>query len=422
VAAISRGELNQRIDPTTADEIGSLAGAFNHMAARLFQQRTALEVAHGELGRQFEELADLKSYTDSIVGSLTSGLVTLDLEGRVVTLNPAAELLAGLFAPEVAGRYCSEVLAHAPEVVELLMETLATRTGVGGVALKLRRRNQSSIDVDFSTAPLKGVEGKDLGVIGVFHDVTALRELEGQLRRSDRLAALGTMAAALAHEVKNPLTSLRTFTRLAPRKLGDPRFLETFERVVPRELERINGIVEQLLQLARPMPLRFEPVPLTGLLENVLELFLNQIEAKQIVVERRFAHDVPPVEADREHVYQALVNVVANALESMEPRGRLTLRIAWSGHGDAVPRVRRRSLGRGVRIEIEDTGAGIAADAADRVFNPFFTTKSHGTGLGLALAHKIIEDHGGTITFRDAPRRGTIFSICLPLRVERPRG
>ncbi|MBI4242033.1 MAG: HAMP domain-containing protein [Candidatus Rokubacteria bacterium] len=417
-AAISRGELNQRIDPTTSDEIGHLAIAFNHMTTQLLEQRTALEAAHAELRHRFEELADLKSYTDSILGSITSGIVTLDLDGRVVTLNPAGELLTGLFAAEVSARYCTEVFAHSPEVVEILMETLASRTAMARFSLTLRRRNGTSLPVEISTAPLKGADGKDLGVVGVFRDVTPVRELEEQLRRSDRLAALGTMAAGLAHEIKNPLTSLRTFTWLAPRKLEDERFRETFQRVVPRELERINGIVERLLQLARPMQFSFTPVRFPVLLNRILELYANEIETKQISVERQYARDLPPIQADEEHLYQALVNLVANALEAMPPGGRLTLRAGWGEGADVFVPSRQRTLNRRVTVEVEDTGRGIPLSEADKVFTPFFTTKAGGTGLGLALTHKIIEDHGGTISFRSTAGASTTFRIVLPLTPE----
>ncbi len=413
--AISRGELNQQIEPATSDEIGQLALAFNHMAAQLFQQRTALEAAHAELRHRFEELADLKSYTDNILGSLISGIVTLDLEGRVVTLNPAAELLTGHFAAEVTGRYCTEVFAHAPEVVEILMESLGSRTGMSAVPLTLRRRNGASVPVEISTAPLKGVEGKDLGVVGVFRDVTVVRELEEHLRRSDRLAALGTLAAGLAHEIKNPLTSLRTFTRLVPRKFEDEGFRQTFQRVVPRELERINGIVEQLLQLARPARLVFKPVRIPLLLQRVLDLYANQIEAKGIAVERQYARDLPAIQADPEHLYQAFVNLVANALDAMGTRGRLTLRTGWHSGESSVPLSRRGAPNRSVEVEVEDTGTGIPPSEADKVFNPFFTTKEGGTGLGLAVTHKIIDHHGGTISFRSSPGVGTTFRVLLPL-------
>ncbi|HEU5320775.1 MAG TPA: HAMP domain-containing protein, partial [Methylomirabilota bacterium] len=272
-AAISRGDFRQRIEPSTEDEIGRLAVAFNHMATQLFQQRSALEEANTELRRRLEEVADLKTYTDNILASLTNGIVTIDLEGRIVTLNPSAELMTGFFAGEVVGRYCTEVFAQTPEVGEILMETLAARVGVQGAPFTLRRRNGRALHVEFSTAPLKAGEGKDLGVVGVFRDLTVLRELEHRLRRSDRLAAVGTLAAGLAHEIKNPLTSLLTFSRHLTRRFEDEQFRVRFQSVVPRELERINGIVERLLELARPPRLQFTTVRLPGLLDRVLELY-----------------------------------------------------------------------------------------------------------------------------------------------------
>ena len=407
-AAVSRGDLNQRIEPATADEIGRLALTFNHMTAQLLQQRTALEDAHTQLSRRFLELADLKSYTDSILSSLTTGVVTIDLEGRVVTLNPAGELLTGFFAGEVAGRYCTEVFAKVGEVGDVLMETLASRRPLSGIAVTLMRRNGVSLPVELSTAPLKGSDGKDLGVVGVFRDLTAVRALEHRLQRSDRLAALGTLAAGLAHEIKNPLTSVLTFSRHLSRRFGDETFREKFQKVVPRELERINEIVERLLELARPARLHFTVVRLPALLDSVLELYGNEIEAKRTTVVREYARDVPAIHADENAIYRAFVNLVANALDAMPPHGRLTLRLGW-----ADPAVRPGHRRR-VRIEVEDTGAGIPLPERDRIFNPFYTTKEGGTGLGLALTHKIIEEHGGTIDVASTPGVGTTFRVVLP--------
>lgn len=416
VSAISRGDLNQRIEPATADEIGQLAVAFNHMAAQLFEQRSALEEAHGELRQRFEELHDVKSYTDSILRSLTGGIVTVDLDGRIVTLNPAAELLTGYFAGEAAGRYCTEVFAQTPEIGELLMETLATRAGVAGVPVPFKRRNGSALEVEFSTGPLRAGEGKDLGVVGMFRDLTAVRELESQLRRSDRLAAIGTLAAGLAHEIKNPLTSLLTFSRHLERRFEDERFREKFQRVVPRELERINAIVERLLELARPTELALEPVRLPALLERVVELYDNEIDTKQVQVSREYARDLPRVQADAEALYRVFVNLIGNALDAVGRGGHIVLRAGWSDGGAlAVGRAGRRG-GRWLHVEIQDDGPGIAPADADRIFTPFFTSKEAGTGLGLAITHKIIEDHGGVIDFRSAPAGGTVFRMLLPLR------
>jgi PAS domain S-box-containing protein len=265
-AAISRGELDQRIAADTSDEIGRLALAFNHMASELLQQRTALTAAHAELELRFAELSDLKSYTDHIMGSLTSGIVTLDLEGRVVTLNPAAEALTGCQLAGVRGRPCGEAFAHLPGLADLLDRTRATRVRSALVAVTLARPHGPPVEVELTATPLRGGEGRDLGVLAVLRDLTAVRQLEEQLRRSDRLAALGTLAAGLAHEIKNPLTSLLTFSRHLSRRFGDERFRVRFQNVVPRELERINGIVDGLLRLARPASLNLSMVRIPPLL------------------------------------------------------------------------------------------------------------------------------------------------------------
>ena len=411
--AIARGDLAQRIETESDDEIGRLAATFNHMATELAHRRAALETANTELRRGLEQLVDLKSYTDNILTSLATGIVTVDLEGRVVTLNPAAELMTGFFAGEVRGRYCTEVFSHTPDVAELLMETLANHVAVPGVTLTLRRRNGRTVPVELSTAPLRGAEGKELGALGAFRDLTRVRQLEDRLRRSDRLAALGEMAAGLAHEIKNPLTALLTFSRHLTRRFDDPDFRDKFQAVVPRELERINLIVERLLELSRPPRVAFKPLRLPAVLERTLELYAERVEAQDIQVTREWGRDLPSIWADHEALYRAFVNLVANALDAMPRGGRLTVRAAWTD-GEMVG----RGGGRRVAVEIEDTGSGIQADDLDRVFNPFFSTKDGGTGLGLALTHKIVEEHGGSIDVRSTRGAGATFRIVLPLMPE----
>jgi signal transduction histidine kinase len=213
---------------------------------------------------------------------------------------------------------------------------------------------------------------------------------------------------------------LLTFSRHLERKFDDEQFRRNFQSVVPRELERINRIVEQLLELARPTRLQFKPVRLSPLLDRVLELYANQIEGKAILVVRHYARDLAPLWGDQEALYQALVNIVTNALEAMAPGGRLTLRLGWGDTDEVIVGRRHAVTSRRVKIEIEDTGPGIPPSAADRIFNPFFSTKEGGTGLGLALTHKIVEDHGGAIDFRSVPGGGTSFRIVLPLIPDAP--
>jgi two-component system sensor histidine kinase AtoS len=416
VAAISRGDLSHRIETASSDEIGQLALAFNHMANELSAERTALQAAHAELERRFAELSDLKSYTDHVFGSLTSGIVTLDLDGRVVTLNPAAESLTGVRLADVRGRPGSEAFAHMPELSELLTRALITRMGEAVVSASLTRPGAPPSQVELTSEPLRGAEGKDLGVVAVLRDLTKVRQLEEQLRRSDRLAALGTLAAGLAHEIKNPLTSLLTFSRHLSRRFGDERFRERFQNVVPRELERINAIVDGLLRLSRPSRLTLSRVIVPDLLEQVLDLYGNQLDAKQIKLVREYSPALPAIDADREQLYQAVGNLVTNALDAMPDGGTLTVRTDFSDAGaTAFVAPGRWFASQRIRIEIADTGAGISPVQSAHVFDPFFTTKRSGTGLGLAIVHKIVEDHGGSIVFRPAPGGGTVFTVLLPL-------
>jgi PAS domain S-box-containing protein len=420
--AISRGDLAQRIEAVGSDEIGGLALAFNHMASQLLQQRTALEAAHAELEQRFAELSDLKSYTDHILGSLINGIVTLDLEGHIVTLNAAAEALTGCRLADVRGRRFTEAFGAGSELGETLAQTLATGVGAGLISANLARGDGVVVPVEVTTAPLRGAEGKSLGVVAVLRDLTSVRQLEEQLRRSDRLAALGTLAAGLAHEIKNPLTSVLTFSRHLARRFADERFRQRFQNVVPRELERINGIVESLLRLARPARLNLGPVDVVELCEQALELYANQCEAKPVTVTRDYAPGLPAIQADREQLYQAVVNLVANALDAMPEGGGLAVRVAAADGIDPFVAPSQWVRNRRVVVEITDTGVGIPTDQARHVFNPFFTTKPSGTGLGLALVHKIVEDHAGSVSFRSTPAGGTTFTVTLSVTGARPAG
>ncbi len=421
VEAVAKGDLGQRIAIRSRDELGTLAGAFNQMAAELGQQRTALERAHGELREKFHEISELKRYADNILASMTDGLVTLDLEGRVVTWNAMAEHLTRLAAEEIRGQPAGDVFRESKEFCELLLDTMTQRRAFAHVAVSFHRPDGQGLPVEMSTSPLKGAEGQDLGVVGIFRDMTAQRELEAQLRRADRLAALGTLAAGVAHEIRNPLVFVRTFTQMVPAKHADEEFRAKFAEMIPGELDRINEIVEGLLELSRPASLNFAMIPLHPLLERVVGVYAGQLESQRIVVQRRFDPSVESVWADGEHLYRVLVNLVLNAIQAMDRgEGCLTLTTRRLAPGDPLTQAKARStpqpiLEEYIAIDVGDTGPGIPEEITEKLFTPFFTTKQKkGTGLGLALALRTVEDHGGGITFRSQVGIGTVFTVVLP--------
>jgi signal transduction histidine kinase len=234
----------------------------------------------------------------------------------------------------------------------------------------------------------------------------------------------------VAHEIKNPLAAIRTFVQLVHRKHHESRFLEKFDRVVPHELNRINFIVEDMLELARPARLHCVLVSLPALLQRVLDVYAERMQQQHIILKTDFAAALPPLMADTELLYRSFTNIVLNALEAMPAQGELTIGcrpvpkplvdFAMPARQD-VPAVSPNVVSLAddlyatdVEIRFQDTGVGIPADQLDAVFTPFWTTKPKGTGLGLALTHKIIEEHRGSIHVASEVGHGTVITVRLP--------
>jgi len=243
-----------------------------------------------------------------------------------------------------------------------------------------------------------------------------VRELEERLRRADRLAALGTMAAGIAHDIRNPLTSILIFSQLMSLHHDDPDVREKFNRVVPRELERVQAVIEDMMELARPATIHREPVNLNELVTQVLELYEGQASGQGIKIVREYDQELPFCMADRKRLHRCFGNIASNAIQAMPTGGDLTVRTAqvstmiFPNSGLAEPRPEPA-----IQVTISDTGQGIPADRLSRIFDPFFTTKEKGMGLGMAITHRIIEDHNGTIDVKSEEGLGTTFIVHLPL-------
>ncbi len=256
-----------------------------------------------------------------------------------------------------------------------------------------------------------------------------LRDSQERLILSEKLASLGTMAAGMAHEIKNPLVSLRTFTQLLEQKWDDPEFREKFSSIIPHEIERINRIAESLLKFGKPMKPELSKVDVNGLLEEVLLLFESEAKKNNVRVTKKFA-ELSPVTGDAGQLQQAFVNIIKNAIEAMGQGGELVVKTD-TGEVVHLGKIERQGTKRGeemvwgegeelpkptpvVFIEISDTGEGISEENLKSLFDPFFTTKMTGTGMGLPITLRIIEEHKGSIKVRSQAGKGTTFIITLP--------
>jgi len=357
----------------------------------------------------YQEVRVVKRYLENVLENIGNGLIAVDWSGSITAFNSAAGRLAGISAGEALGRKVDEVLD--PAISGLMLHTMATAAVGSGVELELQA-GEAVRFVSCSTAVVEAPDGGRRGAILVMSDVTQVKELEREKSQIERLASLGQVAAGMAHEIKNPLVSIKTFAELLPEKYESPEFRLDFSRIVSQEVERIDNLVTELLSFTRSSRLRCEEVNAEALMDEVLLLLSPQMDRQNVRVYRQYDSGVRPLWADKNQLKQAFLNVCLNGIQAMTGGGELRISIlAESGRDhtgkDPAP-------GGKVKIVVEDTGVGISAKEKDRVFDPFFTTKSEGVGIGLSISHKIVVDHGGTIQIRSRPGDGAAFEICLP--------
>jgi len=391
----AEGNLEQIIDIQTEMKFEELGKNFNHMIQQIRLHRNELE-------SRLREITSLKVYTDNILSSMTNGLITIDFEKKIVTLNEMAEKILGKKTEEMVNLTFDQVFGDHHPLHRMMIETLSQGEGIFYSELELKK-GEENLWLTASTSLLVDGEGKRMGAMVVFQDITEMKALEEKLRQADRLAALGTLSAGLAHEIKNPLSAIKTFVQLLPQKLESPSFMEKFNITVPREIDRINQLVEDLLELTRSRVRPMATLDVNRLILQVIDLHGEEMEKKHILFEDHLDKTIPPIHGDSERLYRAFSNLVINAIQAMPNGGSLTISSAQELFSSMV------------KITFRDTGIGMDEKTSENLFNPFFTTKEKGVGLGMALTHKIIEDHRGTIEVMSEKGKGTTFILALPV-------
>ncbi len=391
---VARGNLEHRIDIATGDEIEELSKNFNHMVEEILHHRRELEA-------RLEEIASLKRYTDYVLASMTNGLMTLDLQGRLVTVNRGCCEILGLRADETVGRTYRECFKGEEGFCRALDEATAREESIR-VEVTFRRGKEELI-LSVNGTPLRDGRGGRIGTLVILEDLTEVKALEEKMRHADRLAAVGMVAASLAHDIRNPLTAIKTFVQLLPERADNPAFIERFNRTVPREVNRLSEIIENLLDLARRPKLKLLPINLNHLLTAVLELYTVEMNQRGIEVEFHPAPDIPYITGDPDYLNRVFGNLIVNAIQAMPEGGKLTVS---TGLAEGEGRV---------FVKISDTGVGMSEETARNLFNPFYTTKGKGTGLGMATVKRIVDEHGAAITVESAPNKGTSFTILFPI-------
>ncbi|MFP4687342.1 MAG: ATP-binding protein [bacterium] len=348
-----------------------------------------------------EEFANLTSYVEKLLSNLPVGVIDLRLEPAEVVLNEKARELLG-FAKKVVKRdEFEERLTSEPggrRLLELMYEPQLDSPS-GPEKIELESENFYPVVVSALSTPIKNVEEELSGVLLVLTDITEQQMLNKQVSRQERLAALGELASSLAHEIKNPLTSIIGFTQLIPQRSDDIGFLKKMAKIVGQESSRLNSLVDNLLSFGKPQVGSRSLVKIGEIIDDIYILLNKRIDKQEV----EFVDNVPEkieVYGDPLKLKQIFLNLALNALDALSEGGKLE--------------ISARPAGELAIIEVSDTGSGIKKEAIDKIFNPFFTTRPEGTGLGLAITHRIVDEHDGEIRVDSAVGQGTTMKVYLP--------
>ena len=357
--------------------------------------------------------AEVQIPWENILTSLEDGVIVVDRLGKVSFVNQAAEMLTQMPASQALRRPCSLLFRKSGWLIDMVKKSQSPQhsgtRGEGDLATPWGRQ----VPVSLTVSPLQDRYGRFLGSILLLHDLTRRREMEEDLKRADRLAMLGTLAAGLAHEIKNPLGGIKGAAQLLRREAGGNPSIAQYTDIMIREADRVNLLMEQLLDLSRPAKLNLASLNIHELLDDVLLLEKQTVQERQVALKKNYDPSLPPIRADRGQLTQVFLNLIKNALQAMNGRGRLTIttRIETGFHIREPGRKRANFIW----VDMEDDGPGIREEDLPHIFSPFFTTKSNGTGLGLAICYRIIKEHGGLIRVESSEGKGATFSVSVPV-------
>lgn len=333
-------------------------------------------------------LEQVKAFSDNVVQNMPSGLITLDTDFNVTSANRAAENILG----EIPEKACPQMAAMAAEI-----------SGSGGVVsgeVALNRKEKGDLRLDMTVSAIPADEDQLQGFVLLFRDLTQLRDLKKQVETNRHLAAIGKLAAGVAHEIRNPLSSIKGFaTYFARQYENEPEDVE-IAKIMVQEVERMNRSITQLLEFAKPMAVEIKPARIEPLIRHSLKLVSHDLEKKKIRVETDIRTRRETIHTDPERICQVLLNLYMNALNAMDSNGILEVWVA--------------DVADNLEIRVADNGCGIPAKDLEKIFDPYFTTRVKGTGLGLSIVHRIVENLKGEIRVENRSSKGTVFYITLP--------
>jgi PAS domain S-box-containing protein len=377
-------------------------------------------VVFGELGEALEQMVgSIGSYVlDAyILDSVASGVITISQEGTITSFNPQAERILGHGAEEAKGVHYDAVFPEHQsnrQFRRILHDGIEQGMTVSSVEVTVLNKEEKEVLMGATLTPLLDEDGGRLGIVLSFKDLAAVKQAQARLQRADQLATLGSFAAGMAHEIRNPLASLQGLVDLlledVPEEDPKRRYLNTIQR----NLTRLTGLTENLLSLAHPGDVRLERTHVNDILREVMQLARHERQDRAVTTKEHYADGLPDILVDSEKLSRAILNMVINAFQATPEWGTVTLESSQAGSDSPLPKGQEAIV-----VAVSNTGSYIPPGERQKLFTPFYTTKDRGVGLGLAIAHQIVIAHSGQLTVESDPAHGTTFRLFLP--VEGPK-
>jgi len=344
-------------------------------------------------------LSRIKAFSDNVVDNMPIGLLALDDTQKITSLNYVAGAVLNLASNDVIGKDAGQVL---PTELWNLLNSPDLEKGIVEKEIDCTIRNGKIIPLEVGATLLHDDNETFLGYVLLFKDLSEVRSLRKEIARSQRLASVGRLAAGVSHEIRNPLSSIKGFATYFKERYHNIPEDQHISSLLIQEVDRLNRVVGQLHEFARPVTISKKSIQIKPFLENSLKLVERQASEAGINIQTSLTPEIDNVLIDPDRISQVLLNLYLNALEAMESGGNLSVTLSQNAEK------------QGIEIRVTDSGKGISKDDLAHIFDPYFTTKASGTGLGLAIVHNIIEAHKGELNVKSQTGQGTTFSIVLP--------
>lgn len=396
---IAEGDIGKNIKIESGDEIGSLAESFNMVLDNLKGMMQQIIQISGEAA----SLAEIRQYTGEFFKNIPNAIITMDNMAKITSFNNEASNITGIIENDILNKTVTDSFDNSLlPIIKLLIHGLEKDIIYIKHIIKIKSIMGIETPIMINTSLQKDVNGKTLGVIGVFRSVEEIKQLEESLLRAKNLESLGALSAGMAHELRNPLTSIKGYAQYIKLELGDSSALNEDISIIIGEVDRLNNIIDRFLDFALPKKLNLELCNINEVLTLVVKLIRKEMLPKNVDIVMDITN-IPDMCFDFDQIEQVILNISINALQAMPSGGILTFHSVFLEASNII------------EVTLQDTGVGIRDGNEDKIFEPFFTTKNKGTGLGLAICSRIVENHKGVIEVLSTTAVGTKFTIKLPV-------